>query len=286
MPAILRLGLCQTACPVQPDLAPLDSQARVLAERLDQVEAAVRVGVQLLCFPELTALPFFPGGPDPRWRACAVPIEALAPVARAAGLHRCVLVFPFLELGHGDRVYSSTAVFDADGRTLGVARRQHVAPEEEADLAFGTGSLPVFDTTAARIGVVSGLDRHLPEVARILGLRGAELILFSAAATTDLPRVVWEAEPIAVAAQNLAWVAACNRVGVERLEGPGGTTLRQFAGGSFVADFRGRFHARASRDQPALVRVDIPLGRLRQERARSSPLALRRPGLYHTLVEP
>ena len=285
MPAILRLGLHQTAHLGQPGEAPRDSQARALAERLEQIEAAARVGVQLLVFPELTLLPFFPGGPDPRWRACALSVDDLAPVGRAAGLHRCVLVLPFLEAGLGGRVYSSAAVFDADGRSLGVARRQHVAPDEQADLAPGTGSFPVFETAAGRIGVVPGLDRNLPEVARILGLRGAELILFPAAATTDLPRAIWEAEPIAVAAQNLAWVAACNRVGSERLEGPGGTTLRQFAGGSFVADPRGRFHARASRDQAALVRADVPLGRLRQARAQHLPQALRRPGLYQTLVE-
>ncbi|MFH1464268.1 MAG: nitrilase-related carbon-nitrogen hydrolase [Pseudomonadota bacterium] len=286
MPSILRLGLCQTACPVQPGEGPREVQARAMAARLEQVEAAVRVGVQLLCFPELSALPFFPGGPDRRWRECALPAEALAPVARAAGLHRCVLVYPFLELGHGERVYSSVAVFDADGRALGVTRRQHIAPGEEADLDPGTGSFPVFTTAAGLLGVVPGLDRNLPEVARILGLRGAELILFLAAATADLPRAVWEAEPIAVAAQNLLWVAACNRVGVERLEGPDGATHREFSGGSFVADPRGRFHAHASRDQAALVRADVPLGRLRQERAQHPPQALRRPGLYHFLVEP
>jgi predicted amidohydrolase len=84
----------------------------------------------------------------------------------------------------------------------------------------------------------------------------------------------------------MVWVGACNRVGPERLEGLGGACQRVFSGGSFVADFRGRFHARASRDQAGLVRADVPLGRLRQERALRSPHAARRPGLYHTLVEP
>jgi beta-ureidopropionase len=196
------------------------------------------------------------------------------------------VVLPFLERGDRGRFHSSAAVFDADGTQLGVARRQHVTDREGRHLAAGPGHVPVFDTAAGRVGVVLGQDRHLPEVARILGLQGAELILFPSAATTDRPRVLQEAEPLAVASQNACWVGLVNRVGEELLRGSDGAgQVTEYAGGSYLADARGRFLARASRDQPAIIRADLPLSRLQAERARNPPHALRRPGIYHPLVD-
>ncbi len=288
MLSILRIGLAQTRHEPGPTEAPEALARAALASRLDTLEQAARVGIQLLGFPELCCLPWFPGSPDERWMALArIPDEdaGLARVGRMAGLHRCVMVLPFLERASDGRAHSSAVVFDADGTRLGIVRRQHVTERESRHLVPGRGGLPVFDTTAGRLGVVLGHDRHLPEVARILGLRGAELILFLGADSTDRPRILQEAEPLAVAAQNSCWVGLVNRVGQETLRGSeGGAQVVDYAGGSFLADGRGRFHARASRDQPALVRADLPLGRLRRERQQQPPHALRRAGIYHPLT--
>jgi beta-ureidopropionase len=285
MLTILRVGLSQTSLPAgahEPD----ELVELALAARLREIEEAVRVGVQLLAFPELCCLPWFLGGPDERWlqRAWTADSPELGRVQRAAGLHRCVVVFPFLERAPGGRLHSSAAVIDANGALRCVVRRQHVPEPQRSHIVGGRGAFPVVDTAAGRIGVVLGSDLHHPEVGRILGLRGAELMLIPTGLTTDHPRALWEAEPLALAAQNRCWVGACNRVGSETLRGPEGARVREHAGGSYLADLRGRFHARASRDQPALIRADLPLGRLRRDRGKmdDSP---RRPGIYHALVE-
>ncbi len=285
MLSILRIGLAQTACPDQ-DRDPAEVVEQSLASQLDLIEQAVRVGVQLLCFPELCCLPWFLGGPDPRWLQQAWPVDhpALKRVQRTAGIHRCVVIFPFLERSASGALHSSAAVIDSDGSLLGLVRRQHVLPAEGDHIVQGEGVMPVFGTTAGRIGVALGHDLHLPEVARCLGLQGAELILFPTASSTDTPRILWEAEPLVVAAQNGCWVGACNRVGTETLRGPGGARVTTFGGGSYFADARGRFLARASRDQPATIRADLPHSRLQGERDRDPPHALRRPGIYRSLV--
>ncbi len=288
MISILRAGLHQVAVACSPDADPAQVMAEGLQRSLVAVEQAVAVGVQLLCLPELCLLAWFPGGPDDRWLDLAEPLPggpALERLQRSAGNHRCVLVVPLLERATDGRIHSSAAVIDADGSLTGVARRHHLLPAEQRQLQAADSGFTVFDTTVARLGVVLGYDRHLPEVARIMGQQGAELILFPAAATDAHPRVLWEAEALAVAAQNHAWVGACNRVGIETLQGSDGAAQRlEFTGGSYLADPRGRFHARASRDRASTIRVDIALGRLRQERSRR-PL-LRRPQLYGSLVEP
>jgi len=286
MLSILRIGLAQTACPPD-DGAPGALVQRLLAARLDSIEHAVRVGVQLLCFPELCCMPWFLGGPDPRWldQAWGTDSPEIARVRRTAGLHRCVVVFPYLERSSRGECHSSAAVIDADGALLGTIRRQHVPDGQRRHIAPGDGAMPVLDTAAGRVGVALGYDLHLPEVARCLGLQGAEIILFPAAVTTDRPRILWEAEPLSAAAQNACWVGACNRVGSETLRGPDGARVLDFAGSSYLADGRGRFLAKASRDQAASIRADLPHSRLQQERAKHSPTTLRRPSIYGTLVE-
>jgi beta-ureidopropionase len=286
MLSILRIGLVQTAHP-DPGLEPAQAVKLALTGTLDAIEQAVRVGVQLVCFPELSCMPWFLGGPDPRWLELAWDIDGpeLARLRRTAGLHRCVVVLPFLERSSGGQLHSSAAVVDADGTLLSLVRRQHVPTDQRGHIDPGAGHMPLIDSTVGKLGVVLGHDLHQPEVARVLGLAGAELILFPAATTTDRPRVLWEAEPLAVASQNACWVAACNRVGRETLRGEGGARVLEWAGSSYIADARGRFLARASRDQTAMIRADLPVSRLRGDRDRNPPHILRRPHIYSELVD-
>jgi beta-ureidopropionase len=285
MLSILRAGLVQTAAPSDPG-DPAAVIEATLRQRLDEIEQAVRVGVQLLCFPELCCMPWFLGGPDRRWleHAWGLDHPALERVRRTAGLHRCVVVFPFLERGDG-ALHSTAAIIDADGRIRGLTRRHHVPAEQRGQIAGGPEPLTVHDTDVGRIGVAVGQDLHLPEVARCLGLQGAEIILFPTATTTDRPRALWEAEPLAVASQNACWVAACNRVGRETLRGPEGVRVTEFSGSSYLADARGRFLARASRDQATTIRADLPMSRLREDRKKDPPHSLRRPEIYAALVK-
>ncbi len=285
MLSILRIGLIQTASS-DDAIEPAAQVEGALDGLLVTIEQAVRVGVQLVCLPELCCMPWFLGGPDSRWLELAWSLDgpSLKRVQRTAGLHRCVVVFPFLERGRGGALHSSAAVIDADGTLLGVARRQHVPEDQRAHIQRGDGAMEVYATMAGRVGVAVGHDLHMPEVARGLGLQGAELILFPAATTTDRPRALWEAEPLAVASQNGCWVGACNRVGRETLRGDAGARVLEFGGGSYLCDPRGRFQARASRDQPATIRADLPHSRLQEERRMDPPHDLRRPTIYGSLV--
>lgn len=286
MLSILRIGLVQTAHAAQGD-EPAEAVEQAMVSALASVEEAVRVGVQLLCFPELACMPWFLGGPDPRWLELAWETSGpeLARLRRTAGLHRCVVVLPFLERSSDGLLHSSAAVVDSDGELAALVRRQHVPEGQRCHIAPGAGHMPVVDTAVGKLGVVLGYDLHQPEVARVLALAGAELILFPGATTTDRPRVLWEAEPLAVASQNACWVAACNRVGVETLRGEQGARVLEWAGGSYIADSRGRFLARASRDQTALIRADLPMSRARGVRERTPPHILRRPDIYSKLVD-
>ena len=98
-----------------------------------------------------------------------------------------VLVVPVYEKDLTGVYYNTAAVYDADGSYLGKYRKHHIphcAPGFWEKFFFKPGNLgyPVFQTAAGTIGVYISYDRHFPEGARILGLKGAEIV-FNPSAT-------------------------------------------------------------------------------------------------------
>lgn len=285
--AILRAGIVQTRAPAPPygDLLAIRTEA--LQRSLAWLDQAAAMGVRLLAFPELFLYPWFPAELDPRWEALAEPLEG-GPTLRffqaAAKRYGVVLVVPFLERTPEGRRASTAAVVDADGSLVGAYRKHHVpdrapAHRERFHLDPGDGGYPVFQTRAGRFGVCLGYDRHFPEVTRAMGIGGAEILLVLAAAHAGAAERLWDIEPLALGVQNGCFLLAANRVGVE-LPGPD----LSFFGASYLAGPGGRVLARASREREEVVRADLDLGRLRENRHRWNPLPDRRPDTYTALT--
>jgi len=71
-------------------------------------------------------------------------------------------------------------VFDADGEVIGYQDKLNLA-HDEADLASPGDELNVLDTRYGRMGVLIGRDALYPELARVIALRGADLVACVAA---------------------------------------------------------------------------------------------------------
>ncbi len=78
----------------------------------------------------------------------------------------------------GERMFNSTAIIDPQGETVSLYSKSHTAHDEP----FNTKGVafPVAKTGLGRIGSLICYDRRLPETARILAVKGAELILVPA----------------------------------------------------------------------------------------------------------
>ncbi|MGH9855555.1 MAG: carbon-nitrogen hydrolase family protein, partial [Blastocatellia bacterium] len=74
----------------------------------------------------------------------------------------------------GEQMYNTAALFGPDGALLHHYSKTHVGSERHN--AQGT-EFPVVDTPLGRWGTLICLDRQLPETARILAIKGAQLIL-------------------------------------------------------------------------------------------------------------
>ncbi len=174
-----------------------------------------------------------------------------------------VIVAPIFERRGPGVYHNSAAVIDADGEVRGLYRKMHIPDDplyyEKFYFAPGDTGFPCFDTRVARIGVLVCWDQWYPEAARLTALGGAQVIFYPTAigwhpsekkeegpAQLDAWRTVQRGHAIA----NGVYVAACNRVGLER---PAGGEGIEFFGHSFVADPFGRTIAEAGQDETILL---------------------------------
>ncbi len=86
-----------------------------------------------------------------------------------------------LLLKQGDLVYNSCPLWDRDGKLVGIYNKNMLYdPELDNGTSCGT-ELPVFRTDFGKVGIMTCYDSWHPEVARLLGYKGAELVLFPSA---------------------------------------------------------------------------------------------------------
>ncbi len=79
----------------------------------------------------------------------------------------------------GERHANTGFLLGRDGAAIGFYRKQHPAPSEEAILTepvVAGEPFPVFDFEGVGIGIAICMDIHFPEMFRIYGLKGADLV--------------------------------------------------------------------------------------------------------------
>lgn len=229
---------------------------------------AARQGTQILVLPELFTMPYFARFTDSRWYAAAEPIPdgpTMSLMRDLARQYAMVIVAPIYELD-GQARYNSAAVIDADGKYLGVYRKHHVPTYHtgnyepfyfhQPDLGF-----PVFDTAYARIGIYICYDRHFPEVARIYGVKGAEIVFNPSATSGRNSERVWELEQQAYALNNGYFLGALNRIGRgEPFD------VSKFFGKSYFCNPFGEIIAQGGKGTEEIVIADLDLDELAKMR--------------------
>ncbi|MGH8059209.1 MAG: nitrilase-related carbon-nitrogen hydrolase [Candidatus Entotheonellia bacterium] len=259
----------------------------MIDKHVGYVEQAARQSVQVMCFQELFYGPYFCQVQDPKFYAMTEKIpdgpttKLFQEVARR---HHMVLIVPMYEEEQTGVYYNTAAVIDADGTYLGKYRKTHLPhlPGFWEKFYFRPGNLgyPIFNTAVGRIGIYICYDRHFPEGARALGLRGAELVFIPSATSRGLSMHLWKIEQTSHAIANGYFVGTINRIGQERELGP-----NDYYGMSYFCDPRGQFvgEVGSERIEELLVR-DLNLDLVREVRNTWQFYRDRRPELYGDLV--
>jgi N-carbamoylputrescine amidase len=260
------------------------------AERL--VRDAAGQGARIILLQELFETPYFCKDIAPEHLALAVPLADNAALRRmrelAAELEVVLPVSVFERANNA--LFNTLAIIDADGRLLGHYRKSHIPDGpgylEKYYFAPGDTGFRVWPTRYARLGAAVCWDQWFPEAARVLALRGAELICYPTAIGSEPldpaadTRDHWQRVMQGHAAANLVPVVASNRIGREA--GAGCTVT--FYGSSFITDHFGAKLAEAGRDAEGVVTAELDLDVARHYRLGWGVFRDRRPELYGPLA--
>ncbi len=239
------------------------------------IAQAAQRGAELVVLQELHNTPYFCQTENPDLFDLAEPIpgpstEFFGTLARQFGV---VIVASLFERRAAGLYHNTAVVIEKDGTIAGTYRKMHI-PDDPAyyeKFYFTPGDLgfePI-DTSVGRLGVQVCWDQWYPEGARLMALRGADLLIYPTAIgyeSSDTPeeqarqREAWTTVQRGHAVANGLPVIAVNRTGHE--PDPSGQTHGiQFWGSSFVAGPQGEFLFRADIDEEVVAIVDIDLQR-------------------------
>jgi len=257
------IGLIQTS--VSEDLG------RNLEETLKKVNSAISKGAKIICLPELYRTTYFPQAEhtDAACFAETIPGESTDAFSALAKKNGVVIIVPLYEIAVDGHYYNSVAVIDADGRLMQTYRKMHIPHDplfyEKNYFQEGDKNFLIYDTRYAKIAVLICYDQWFPEAARIVALKGADIIFYPTAIGwikgEGLPpegdwHDAWETVQRGHAIANGVHVAAVNRVGQE------GELI--FWGSSFVCDSFGKGIIRASDDDEEILMAEIDLDKNRK----------------------
>lgn len=205
---IIKLGLCQMAV------------SRDKGENLRRAEAALRQaaaqGAQLAMLPEMFNCPYenpcFPVYGEP---AGGETWQFLSRMARELGLYLAGGSVPELE---GERVYNTCYFFSPEGEELARHRKVHLFDIDvpggqrfkESDTLAAGNQITVVDTPLGKIGLAICFDIRFSELFRVMGAKGAQVILVPAAFNMTTGPVHWELAFRSRAVDNQCFVAGCS----------------------------------------------------------------------------
>lgn len=244
------------------------------------IRACAERGAQLVVLQELHNTPYFCQVEDVRNFDLAetIPGPSTSFFGALAKELSIVLVTSLFERRTAGLYHNTAVVFDADGSMAGKYRKMHI-PDDPAyyeKFYFTPGDLgfePI-QTSLGKLGLMVCWDQWYPEGARLMALKGAEMLIYPTAIgweSTDTPDekqrqlVAWQTVMRGHAVANGLPVIAVNRVGHEP-DTSGQTNGIQFWGNSFVAGPQGEFLAVASADKEENCVVEIDIERSEQVR--------------------
>lgn len=263
-------------------------------ENLDKAESMIREaaerGANVVLLQELFATPYFCKDWKPEHFSLAItvddpPVKRMAALAGELGV---AILGGFFERARTS-YYNSLMALDADGSLLGVYRKSHI-PEgppgchEKYYFSPGDTGFTVWPTRFGTVGAGVCWDQYFPEAARVMVLRGAEVLLYSTAAPptalgTD-GRTHWHRVMQGHAAANMVPVVASNRIGTE--VGDAGPIT--YFGSSFIAGPHGEVLAEAPMQDQAVITAELDLDAIRALRDGWGLFRDRRPDLYGPIL--
>lgn len=246
----------------------------------ESIRRCAEMGAELVVLQELHNGLYFCQTEDVRMfdEAETIPGPSTATFGALAKELGVVLVLSLFERRAAGLYHNTAVVLEKDGTIAGMYRKMHI-PDDPAyyeKFYFTPGDLgftPI-DTSVGRLGVLVCWDQWYPEAARLMAMKGADILIYPTAIgwessdTEDekaRQKDAWMTVQRAHAVANGIPVVTVNRTGHEA--DPSGQTCGiRFWGGSFVAGPQGELLAQLPADREEVRVVEIDRARSEQVR--------------------
>ncbi|MEE1338932.1 MAG: carbon-nitrogen hydrolase [Muribaculaceae bacterium] len=201
--------------------------------------------------------------------------DMYAQTAKACGV---VLVTSMFEKRATGLYHNTAVVYEKDGSVAGRYRKMHIPDDpayyEKFYFTPGDMGFEPIQTSVGKLGVLVCWDQWYPEAARLMALKGADMLIYPTAigwesSDTDAEKMrqqnAWQTVQRGHAVANGLPVITVNRVGHE--DDPSGQTNGiQFWGFSFVAGPQGEIIYQAPSDEEIETIVEVDMERSEQVR--------------------
>lgn len=239
------------------------------------IESLASDGAQLIVLSELHDSLYFCQTEDvDNFRlACRIDHEFADIYGQAASDNRVVLVTSAFERRAPGLYHNTAMVFDSDGTIAGKYRKMHIPDDpgfyEKFYFTPGDMGFNPIDTSLGKLGVLVCWDQWYPEAARLMAMRGADILIYPTAIgwnPDDTPdekqrqREAWITIQRSHAVANGIPVVSVNRCGFED-DSSGQTSGIDFWGSSFVAGPQGELLGMAPDNAPFDGIIDIDTAR-------------------------
>lgn len=263
MGEILKVGIVQQSC--------VEEKQANRRKLRNSVLACVAKGAELIVLQELHDSLYFCQTENTAMFDLAEPFPGEATQFYSSLALECgaVIVTSLFEKRAAGLYHNTAVVFEKDGSIAGKYRKMHIPDDpayyEKFYFTPGDIGLEPISTSVGRLGVMVCWDQWYPEAARIMAMKGAELLIYPTAigwessdADEEKERQLnaWMTVQRGHAVANGLPVIAVNRVGHE--PDPSGQTRGiTFWGNSFVAGPQGEILWRAESDKEVSSVIDI-----------------------------
>ncbi len=250
------------------------------ARNLTAIENLAADGAKLVVLSELHDSPYFcqTENVDNFDYAQSLPGDFTEFYGNAAADNSVVLVTSTFERRAPGLYHNTAVVFDSDGSVAGKYRKMHIPDDpgfyEKFYFTPGDLGFEPIETSVGKLGVLVCWDQWYPEAARMMAMRGAELLIYPTAIgwnpddshdEKERQRDAWITVQRGHAVANGLPVVSVNRCGFE--EDPSAQTSGiDFWGSSFVAGPQGEILFMAPDNGPCEEIVEVDL--LRSENVR------------------
>jgi len=256
-----------------------ETKEKTLQVSSQKINEAAQHGAQLIVLQELHQTEYFCQSENTKFFSYANSFdEDVKYWSSVAKENKIVLVTSLFEKRAAGLYHNTAVVFEKDGSVAGKYRKMHIPDDpgfyEKFYFTPGDLGFEPIQTSVGTLGVLICWDQWYPEAARIMTLKGAELLIYPTAigwfdedSQEEKERQLdsWITIQRSHAIANAIPVISCNRVGFEK-DHSGIMNGTRFWGNSFICGTQGELLTQADSETETILYADIEHERTKEVR--------------------